>query len=295
MSISVIVPFYNEARHIEHAIRGLLCQVDVPEGVEIILVDNNSNDGSREIANRFSEIKVISEAKQSSYAARNRGVREATGDVIAFMDADCVPAPDWLQQIDQAMSNSDALVVIGSRQSAGDSTALSSMAAYELEKSRYVFTGSDKELFYGYTNNMAVRKQVFGDLGPFLERSRGSDTILIRKLVDKYDCDSVLYVPEIKIRHLEINSLGRLYKKNYIYGRSRRRYNHIVRARPLSTGERLMLFRRAVRTQKFSPLRAAGLFTLLSLGLVYWVAGSVSALLKPDQDLRQRTVPRIDS
>ena len=99
IDISVVVPFYNAARYIEDCIKALLAQTYSSTRYEIIMVDNNSIDGSAELVRKYSSIRLLVEPKQGSYAARNRGVAAANGTIIAFTDADCVPAADWLEQI----------------------------------------------------------------------------------------------------------------------------------------------------------------------------------------------------
>src|SRR6185437_12388918 len=66
--------------------------------VEVIVVDNGSSDASRDIASGHPAVtRVVTESRPGSYAARNAGLAVATGDLIAFTDADCLPASDWLR------------------------------------------------------------------------------------------------------------------------------------------------------------------------------------------------------
>ena len=86
MDISIVVPVHNEERLIEGCLRALLA-LDYPrDRYEIIVVDNNSTDRSREIVERFPEVKLLSEKQQGDFAARNRGLSEAKGEIIAFTD-----------------------------------------------------------------------------------------------------------------------------------------------------------------------------------------------------------------
>src|SRR3990167_5093364 len=96
IDISVIVPFHNAEKHIEQCITALLSQSFPSSFYEIIMVDNNSTDNSIKVIMKYPQIKLLSEKKQGSYAARNRGVAESKGSVIAFTDSDCIPVPEWL-------------------------------------------------------------------------------------------------------------------------------------------------------------------------------------------------------
>lgn len=275
-SISVVVPFYNSEHLIEKCLHSLLKQ-EYPEGsYEIILINNNSTDSSADIIGRFPRVKLISEPKRGSYAARNRGLEEASGEIIAFTDSDCAASSDWLKEIDRAMSDPETGIVIGNNQFAKESYLLSMLEDYENEKNKYVYTIGVKELFYGYTRNMAVRKSVFEETGLFLERARGSDTIFIRKYIDRYPLNKVRYCPGMRVRHLEIDSPEKYFRKMFVYGMSSSKYRRVVRARPLSCRERLQIFQRAVRQKGYSPLKTIFFMFLLATAYSYWVIGSVS-------------------
>jgi glycosyltransferase involved in cell wall biosynthesis len=88
--VSVIVPVYNVREYIFNCVQSILDQSYSP--LEIILVDNNSNDGSpdalKEIKKKHPHIQLASENKQGASAARNKGLSIAKGDYIQFLDAD---------------------------------------------------------------------------------------------------------------------------------------------------------------------------------------------------------------
>ncbi len=97
--ISVIVPFYNAVMTLDRAIQSIHLQ-DL-DHFECLLVDNNSTDGSREIADgwvkRDPRFKVLSESRQGVMFASNRGALESKGEYLARMDADDVALPGRLR------------------------------------------------------------------------------------------------------------------------------------------------------------------------------------------------------
>jgi len=103
MKVSVIVPVYNDAR-IEFCISSLLEQNYPEELYEVIIVDNNSIAPIKEVIQRFPVI-YLQEEKQGSYFARNRGLEIASGDIAAFIDADCIAEPDWLNNLVQCFED----------------------------------------------------------------------------------------------------------------------------------------------------------------------------------------------
>lgn len=86
-AVSVIIPVFNGAQYLAEAIDSALGQTRPPD--EIVVVDDGSTDGSADIAlRRGPPVRLVQQANAGLSAARNRGVREATGDILAFLDAD---------------------------------------------------------------------------------------------------------------------------------------------------------------------------------------------------------------
>ncbi|MBX4209283.1 glycosyltransferase [Candidatus Parcubacteria bacterium] len=95
--ISVVIPAHNEEESLPASLRAILAQ-EYPD-FEVIVVDNASSDKTGDVARGFAgdpRVKVVREDKKGLLHARERGRREASGDIIVQMDADCLPDPDWL-------------------------------------------------------------------------------------------------------------------------------------------------------------------------------------------------------
>lgn len=289
MDISVVVPFYDAERYVEDCIHALLSQNWAADAYEIITVDNNSTDRSAEIVKRYPPIKLLAEHTQGAYAARNRGVAEAKGDILAFTDPDCAPCTDWLQHMTAAVRRPGVGIVLGRHRFASDSLLLSMLAAYEAEKATYVFSGNTKEVYFGHTNNMAVRRELFDRLGPFTQIARGADTIFVRRAVDEYGCDIARYCPEACVQHLEITSVWDYYRKQLIYGQSNRNNAQIAAYRPLTNRERLQILRNTTRRRGYSIAESALLSCLLGLGAVCYEFGRRRAIRRK---LARRRQPR---
>jgi cellulose synthase/poly-beta-1,6-N-acetylglucosamine synthase-like glycosyltransferase len=97
--VSIIVPVYNGSRTIDALLISLLA-LDYPaDRHEILVVDNKSTDDTRERVQRY-PVTLLEETEiQSSFAARNRGIEAARGEILAFTDADCVVEPTWLKRL----------------------------------------------------------------------------------------------------------------------------------------------------------------------------------------------------
>jgi len=279
-SISVIVPFYEDRGHIRGCIEALLSQDYPQQKYEVIMVDNNSTNGLVEIVKQYPRVKLLSEMKQGAYAARNRGIGEAAGEIVAFTDADCLPDRAWLRCIEGAMFDAQVRIVLGKREYASPSLGLSMLAEYEAEKINYVCDSYDKHIYYGYTNNMAVRRSLFDQCGLFLEMARGADSIFVRRVVDQFDCKSVLYVPDVRVRHMEMNRIWDYYQKRVIYGQSYERYRKVRSARALSNVERILIFRRTIQKNRYFVPATLLLALLLAIGAAHFDLGRLRARVK---------------
>jgi len=106
MHISVIVCTYNRCDSLPTALESVAAQV-LPPGVEweVIVVDNNSQDQTRHVVERFCQsnlpgrFRYLFESRQGLSHARNAGIREARGEIVAFIDDDVTVGPDWLKNL----------------------------------------------------------------------------------------------------------------------------------------------------------------------------------------------------
>jgi glycosyltransferase involved in cell wall biosynthesis len=270
----VILPVYRAECYLERCIAGLLSQT-YSGMFEILMIDNNSPDQSAALIGQYPRIRFFSETKQGAYAARNRGIREAVGDLLVFSDPDCVPRSDWLSQIEVAMRNPEIGVLVGPALSYGSSLGLRLLDAYETRKESYILGSDDPTLYWGRTSNMAVRAALMHRYGPFLEQPRGADVVFVRTIVDNTSCKTVQYHPEVGVKHLEISSVAVYMKKVFIYGRSRMNYGRIISSRPLNLLERISVLRQTIRDERYVIQESMMLLLLLVLGLCCWYLGTM--------------------
>ncbi len=112
MKISVVIPAYNAAASIANAIASCLQQSMQPH--EIIVVDDASTDNTCDVVTQYKEVKLLRQkTNQGPSAARNRGIAEATGDVIAFLDSDDTWLPEKLAAIHDVFSKHNEVVYLG--------------------------------------------------------------------------------------------------------------------------------------------------------------------------------------
>lgn len=92
-----MIPVLNDRARLARCLRALGQQSYPSNAYEVVVVDNGSDTPIFDHAPRHPHVVVLNEPQPGSYAARNAGIRQARGDIIAFTDADCIPNPDWLR------------------------------------------------------------------------------------------------------------------------------------------------------------------------------------------------------
>ncbi len=95
--ISVIIPVFNDLKGLTRCLQRLADQQPDTSAFEVIVVDNGSTPPIEVAAVLPFPVKLVRHETPGSYAARNAGVRASSADGLAFTDADCLPAPDWLR------------------------------------------------------------------------------------------------------------------------------------------------------------------------------------------------------
>lgn len=95
--VSVIVPCCNDSERLQTCLNALENQSYSKNHYEIIVVDNGSDDNLGELFEQSDHI-IVREGQPGSYAARNKGLSIAKGEIIAFTDSDCIPESDWIEK-----------------------------------------------------------------------------------------------------------------------------------------------------------------------------------------------------
>ncbi len=103
LTVSLIIPAYNEARHILACLDAVAAQTIMP--YEVIVVDNNSSDTTVKLAKKYRFVAVVSEKRQGVLWARNTGFNAAQGDIIGRIDADTILPPNWIEEVQRFYAN----------------------------------------------------------------------------------------------------------------------------------------------------------------------------------------------
>ena len=166
MRVSVIVPHYDDLQGLNICLRALGKQTFPRTDFEIIVADNQSPQGVREVERVVDgRARLISIAERGAGPARNGGVGASTGEILAFLDSDCVPEPQWIAEGVAALMSKD--VVGGSvKIFANDPKNLSPAEAFECV---FAFNNENYLLRKGFvvSANLFCRRDLFDQVGGF--------------------------------------------------------------------------------------------------------------------------------
>ena len=111
---SVVVPAHNEEARIGACVESLLALDYSRERYEVIVVENGSTDGTARVLERYgNRVRLLRHPRPSRAEARNAGLEAARGDLVAFVDGDCVADPGWLRAMLEPLEGRDRVVVAG--------------------------------------------------------------------------------------------------------------------------------------------------------------------------------------
>lgn len=167
MEVSVIVPVHNDAVRLGQCLAALKRQTVMAQ-YEVVVIDNGSTDDIRSIVSDYPAVRYLREDRPGSYAARNRGVTEARGRVLAFTDSDCRPSPTWLERgVARIEKQADPVFVGGPVQvTFGDPV---NPTALELFESLHAFPQRHyiESCSFSVTANLLVSASLFATVGAF--------------------------------------------------------------------------------------------------------------------------------
>jgi glycosyltransferase involved in cell wall biosynthesis len=166
--VSVVIPVFNDSARLLQCLHALDNQSYPKADYEVIVVDNGSDESVAPLVRSYPQVRVHHEARPSSYAARNTGIGHAKGDIMAFTDADCIPAPDWIESGVATLLATQGCGLVGGRVDVffKDPARPSAIELYDASRGfrqrKYIEVDH-----FGATANMFTFRSLFEKLGPF--------------------------------------------------------------------------------------------------------------------------------
>ena len=225
--VSVVVPALDAARTLPRTLAALAALEPAPD--EIVFVDNGSTDDTRARLEAFAasgpraKVLVLDEPRRGASAARNTGIRAATGEVIAFTDADCCPRRDWVGALTAPLADRGVGAVAGrllSTPAAGLVETFGSLFTLQLPAASARHTRWTPCSGGFPTANLAVRGALLRRVGGFDESVAiyGEDYDLCARL---YEAGAaIVYTPAAAVEHQHRVTLRGMLRQAFGFGRS---------------------------------------------------------------------------
>lgn len=204
--ISVVIPAYNEEKYIGATLKSVISQDYAQENYEVIVVDNNSEDKTAQVAGSF-KVKVVECRTKGVSAARQAGVEVSRGEIIVFTDADTQVPKDWLTRVGKQFEDKEIAAITGTAEfdRAGRVNSLLAKGFPAFMRLQFIF---GRKALNGF--NCAIRKSVFAKIGGFNTNLVSAEDVDLGIRASKEG--KVVFVPEIKVytsaRRMEKSRLG---------------------------------------------------------------------------------------
>jgi glycosyltransferase involved in cell wall biosynthesis len=161
LHVSLVIPAYNEERYLKAVLDSVAAQTTMPN--EVIVVDNNSTDGTAAVAKSYHFVRLIAETQQGIGPARHTGFLSAKSELIATIDADTLLEPNWVETVIQYFSVHDEVAAITGKCYFYDfpmKRLLSALQTFAYEYLQGIISGTTT--LWG--SNMVIRKSVWDDV-----------------------------------------------------------------------------------------------------------------------------------
>ncbi len=214
IEVSIIIPTFKSRKTIEKCLHSLIKQNYPKQKYEIIVVDNFSKDGSKEIAKKFKKVKFI-EKKSNPAEARNYGAKLAKGSVLLFIDSDCIAPRNWIRLMTKNLKD-NVVGVCGVYRNLNKDSIVSRYIQGEIEY-RHKKLFHKKEIDSIGTYSAAYRRDVFLKFGGFDERfakASGEDFDLSYRL--KEAGYKLVLEPRAYVWHFHVKTLWKYLKQQFI-------------------------------------------------------------------------------
>jgi glycosyltransferase involved in cell wall biosynthesis len=210
-----VIPVRNARDDLARCLESLARQSTPAESFEVIVVDDGSDDGTPDVAARAGA-RVVSQGRRGAGAARNRGAREARGEIVLYLDADCVADAVWIEELSRPLFADARLAGTVGRYESDQRAPVARFVQLDLE-GRYARMQSRERIDFLNSGNCGLRRELLARY-PFDEEfQRLEDVELSFRLTA--DGHAMVFVPEARAWHRHPETVGALVRRKFNYAR----------------------------------------------------------------------------
>jgi GT2 family glycosyltransferase len=297
-ALSIVVVAYRAAATIERCLEALARQ-RIARPIEIVVVASGPDETADLVAEHHPGVRLVrSPARLYPGAARNLGIAAARSDLIGFVDADCVAAPDWAERVLAAQRAAPA--VVGGTVDNGDPESAVGWAQFFCEFHQWMPGTPAGAMSDIPTCCYSLGRSAFDRHGPFRTDGYCSDTAFNWRLGDAGDPPRL--DPTIQVAHIHATSFRRFLAKQWMHGRAfarmrvaerslspHRRAGLVILAPALPVLLWLRLLRRVLLERKRYRGRLVTAAPLVFVGLCCWSIGEAAGYLRSKSQVSATT------
>ena len=217
VSVSVIIASYQAGATIERCL-GALTRQQTQESFEVIIVDSSADGTAQIIRKQFPSVNLVVGARRLWPGdARNLGVAQARGRILAFTDVDCMADPAWIERIVQAHANRDHPIIGGAIVN-GSADRLVDRAFYFCSLNAWMPSRAQDWADDLPTGCLTMTQAAFERFGPFLEGSFSSDSVFSWRA--SLAGVRPWFEPSVQVIHVSRTTVRGLVQQRFIRGRA---------------------------------------------------------------------------
>jgi len=221
--VSIIIPSHNRPKCLQQCLAAITELDYARDKFEVIVVDDGSSTQLDPIVDLFSakiNLHLLKQEHAGPARARNRGVKQAKGEFLAFTDDDCRPTPGWLATLMNFLAIKPDSMIGGEILNALPGNSFSSASQALVSYLYFYYNKNSKEAHFFTANNIALSKKCFLAVGGF-DQEWGIAAAEDREFCDRWLLSGyqMTYAPEAVIYHAHPMSLTGFWDQQFNYGR----------------------------------------------------------------------------
>lgn len=284
VGVSIIIPALNEEKMIGRCLESLTRLAFARDRFEVLVVDNGSRDKTLAVAESFKDrlnLKVLQQAGVRISALRNLGAHAATGDIVAFLDADCLAPADWLDRI-FALAPADGAGVLGAHYLLPQDSSWVGRTWH-----RYQEAPKSGEVSHVPAGDLVMRREDFLKLGGFDETIQTNEDYELCERARKAGMH-VRAFPQIGVIHLgTAQSLRVFFRKQAWHGTH---VNKVFLRDPLKSHNRKAVFFAAYTLLSLCAIAAGSAWAIGWQRSWFWPMAGLAALCLPPAVLSAKQI-----